>query len=112
MQACGADLTVTPEDVEAEDVDALKRQVAKQVTQVCCTVHGGCPACSMRDWLDAPLISMQSNFVDHFKGPAGRKFRANYQHFWASALQRLGELEALHGPTLEGLQNLLTSLVW
>ena len=35
MQACGADLTVTPEEVEAEDVDALKRQVAKQVTQVC-----------------------------------------------------------------------------
>ena len=55
---------------------------------------------------------MQSNYVDHFKGPAGRKFKASYQHFWASALQRLAELEALHGPTLEGLQNLLTSLVW
>lgn len=35
LQACGAEFTVSAEDVEAEDVDKLKRQVAKLVTQVC-----------------------------------------------------------------------------
>ena len=50
--------------------------------------------------------------MDHFKGIAGRKFRASYAHFWAAALRKLGELDALQDALLEPLQNLLTSLVW
>ena len=34
VQACGSAQVVAPEDVEAEDVDSLKRLATKQVTQV------------------------------------------------------------------------------
>ena len=34
MQACGSSYVVTAEDVEAEDVDRLKRLTTTQVTQV------------------------------------------------------------------------------
>ena len=50
--------------------------------------------------------------MDHFKGSAGRKFKASYAHFWGAALRALGELDALQEVLLEPLQNLLTSLVW
>ena len=54
---------------------------------------------------------VQSVYVDHFKGNAGRKFRSSYTRFWSTALRALGELDVLQEALLEPLQNLLTSLV-
>ena len=50
VQACGSTQVVAPEDVEAEDVDSMKRLATKQVTQVCaqgfdyspCVIHSSC----------------------------------------------------------------------
>ena len=54
----------------------------------------------------------QKEYVDHFKGVAGRKFRGAYTHFWGAVLRKLGEQESVLEPLLEPLQNLLTSFVW